>query len=158
MSLKRSLSLSEDDAEVYSFLKRVKVEHQTINAIIKAKHPEIDIEEHELYKFLTIFNALIESNIEDIEKDNLDSEDNFTDIIKIVIITLLELVSKNIDSLDLPSKIKQGLEKLKQFLNKHGKNKATTETTVAKRKGTTETNNESNVTSTNTNSGQKTNT
>ena len=158
MSLKRSLSLSEDDAEVYSFLKRVKVEHQTINAIIKAKHPEIDIEEHELYKFLTIFNALIESNIEDIEKDNLDSEDGFTDIIKIVIITLLELVSKNIDSLDLPSKIKQGLEKLKQFLNKHGKNKATTKTTVAKRKGTTETNNESNVTSTNTNSGQKTNT
>ena len=89
MSLKRSLSLSEDDAEVYSFLKRVKVEHQTINANLKAK-PEIDIEEHELYKFLTIFNALIESNIEDIEKDNLDSEDGFTDIIKIVIITLLE--------------------------------------------------------------------
>ena len=151
MSLKRSLSLSEDDAEVYSFLKRVKVEHQTINAIIKAKHPEIDIEEHELYKFLTIFNALIESNIEDIEKDNLDSEDGFTDIIKIVIITLLELVSKNIDSLDLPSKIKKGLEKLKQFLNKHGKNKATTKTMVASTV-------ESSVTSTNTNSEQKTNT
>ena len=157
MSLKRSLSLSEDDAEVYSFLKRVKVEHETINANLKAK-PEIDIEEHELYKFLTIFNALIESNIEDIEKDNLDSEDGFTDIIKIVIITLLELVSKNIDSLDLPSKIKQGLEKLKQFLNKHGKNKATTKTTVAKRKGTTETNIELSVTLTNTNSEQKTNT
>lgn len=58
MTQKRSLSLSEDDTEIYTFLKKVKVEHETINDILKKKHPEIDIEKHELYKFLTIFNAL----------------------------------------------------------------------------------------------------
>ena len=57
------------------------------------------------------------------KKENLDSEDGFTDIIKIVIVTLLELV----EIFHLLKKIKNGLEKLKQFLNKHGKNKTSTE-------------------------------
>ena len=51
ISQKGALSLSEDDTEVFEFLKKVKVEHGTINSIIRIKHPEIDIEEHEFNKF-----------------------------------------------------------------------------------------------------------
>ena len=98
--------LSEDDSEVFEFLKKVKIEHKTISSIIRKKHPEIDIEEHELNKFLIIFNAVIESNLDNLKKEELDSEDSFTDIIKIVIVTFLELISKNIETIDLPKKSK----------------------------------------------------
>ena len=129
MAQKRAYSLSEDDTEVFEFLKKVKIEQKTISSIIRKKHREIDIEEHELNKFLTNFNAVIESNLDDLKKEDLDSEDGFTDI-KIVIVTLLKLISKNIETIDLPKKIKSGLKKLKRFIGKHGKDKASTETTV----------------------------
>ena len=137
----RVYSLSKDDAEVFEFLKKVKVEHESINSIIRKKHPEIDIEGHKLNKFLTIFNAVIESNWDDLKKEDLDSEDGFTDI-KIVIVTLLKLISKNIETIDLPKKIKSGLKKLKRFIGKHGKDKASTETTVTEWSTTAKTNNE----------------
>ena len=142
MAQKRAYSLSEDDTEVFEFLKKVKIEQKTISSIIRKKHPEIDIEEHELNKFLTNFNAVIESNLDDLKKEDFDSEGGFTDIIKIVIVTLLELISKNIETVDLPKKIKSGLEKLKRFIGKHGKDKASTETMVTEGSATTKTNNE----------------
>ena len=129
MAQKRTHSLSEEDSEMLDFLKRVKVEHETISSIMRKKHPEIDIEEYELYKFLTILNAVIESILDDLKREDFDAEDGFTDIIKIVIVTLLELISKNIETLDLPKKIKSGLEKLKCFIGKNGKDKTSTETT-----------------------------
>ena len=100
MAQKRAHSLSEDDSEVAEFLKKVKVEQGNISNIIKKKHPEIDIEEHKLNKFLTILNAVLESNLEDLKGESLDSEDGFTDIIKIVIVTPLKLISKDIETID----------------------------------------------------------
>ena len=64
MAQKRAHSLSKDDSEVVEFFKKVKVEQENISNIIKKKHPEIDIEEHELNKFLTILNTVLESNLE----------------------------------------------------------------------------------------------
>lgn len=142
MAQKRAHSLSEDDNEVMDFFKKVKVEQESISLIIKKKHPEIDIEEHKINKFLTIFNAVLESNLEGLKAENLDSEDGFTDIIKIVIVTVLELISKNIETLDLTRKIKNGLEKLKRFINKHGKNRTSSQTTVSEGLRTVTTNNE----------------
>ena len=139
---KRTYSLSEDDTEVFEFFKKVKVEHETISSIFRKKTPEIDIEEHELNRFLTIFNAVIESNLDDLKKEDLDSEDGFADIIKIVIVTLLKLISKNIETIDLPKKIKSGLEKLKRFIGKHSKDKASTEAMVTDGLTTAKTNNE----------------
>ena len=142
MAQKRAHSLSEDDHEVMDFFKKVKVEQESISLIIKKKHPEIDIEEHKINKFLTIFNAVLESNLEGLKAENLDSEDGFTDIIKIVIVTVLELISKNIETLDLTRKIKNGLEKLKRFINKHGENRTSSQTTVSEGLRTVTTNNE----------------
>ena len=142
MAQKRAHSLSEDDHEVMDFFKKVKVEQESISLIIKKKHPEIDIEEHKINKFLTIFNAVLESNLEGLKAENLGSEDGFTDIIKIVIVTVLELISKNIETLDLTRKIKNGLEKLKRFINKHGENRTSSQTTVSEGLRTVTTNNE----------------
>ena len=142
MAQKRAHSLSEDDNEVMDFFKKVKVEQESISLIIKKKHPEIDIEEHKINKFLTIFNAVLESNLEGLKAENLGSEDGFTDIIKIVIVTVLELISKNIETLDLTRKIKNGLEKLKRFINKHGENRTSSQTTVSEGLRTVTTNNE----------------
>lgn len=64
MTQKRAHSLSKNDSEVVEFLKKVKVEQENISNIIKKKHSEIDIEEHELNKFLTILNTVLESNLE----------------------------------------------------------------------------------------------
>ena len=105
MAQTRVYSLSKDDTEVFEFLKKIKVEHESISSIRK-KCPEIDIEEHKLNKFLTIFNAVIESNLDDLKKEDLDSEDGFTDITKIIIVTLLKLISKNIEKIEIPKKIK----------------------------------------------------
>ena len=127
---KRSLSLSSEDTKAIHFLKKLKVKQENISRYIKKKHPEIDIETHKINKFLTIFNAIIDSDLDDIKESQIDSEDGFQDIIIIVVMTILELITKNIESLDLPAKIKSGLQKLKKFLSKHGENKTSSTTMV----------------------------
>ena len=51
--------------------------------------------------------------------------------------TILELIIKNIKSLDLPAKIKSGLQKLNFFLSKHGENKSSSMTTLTTTEPTT---------------------
>ena len=127
---KRCLSLSSKDTEAIHFFKNLKVEKEKISHYIKKKHPEIDIETHKINKFLTIFNWIIDSDPDDIKESQINSEYCFQDIIIIVVTTILELITKNIESLDLPAKIKSSLEKLKKFLSKHGENKTSSTTMV----------------------------
>ena len=61
------------------------VEQENISSYIKKKHPEIDIETHKINKFLTIFNAIIDSNLDDIKESQIVSEDGFQDIIIIAV-------------------------------------------------------------------------
>ena len=63
------------------------VEQENISCYIKKKHPEIDIETHKINKFLTIFNAIIDSNLDDIKESQIVSEDGFQDIIIIAVTT-----------------------------------------------------------------------
>ena len=77
MAEKRHLSLSSKDTKAIHFLKKLKVEQENISRYIKKKHPEIDIETHEINKFLTIFNAIIDSDLNDIKESQIDSEDGF---------------------------------------------------------------------------------
>ena len=106
MAEKRHLSLSSEDTEAIHFLKKLKVEQENISRYIKKKHPEIDIETHEINKFLTNFNAIIDSDLDNIRESQIDSEDGFQDIIIIVVMTVLELITKKIESLDLLEKLK----------------------------------------------------
>ena len=112
MTEKKCLSLSSKDTEAIHFFKKLKVEQENISHYIKKKHPEIDIETQEINKILTIFNAIIDSDLGNITESQIDSEDSFQDIVIIVVTTILELITKNIKSLDLSGKIKSGLQKL----------------------------------------------
>ena len=145
---KRSLSLSSEDTKAIHFLKKLKVKQENISCYIKKKHPEIDIETHEINKFLTIFNAIIDSDLGNIKKSQIDSEDSFQDIIVIVVTTILELITKNIKSFDLPVKIKSGLQKFKNFLSKHGEDKTSSTTTVTATEITTTKSDEQTLSST----------
>ena len=148
MAEKRRFSLSSKDTEAIHFLKKLKVEQENISHYIKKKHPEIDIETHKINKFLTNFNAIIDLDLDNIRESQIDSEDGFQDIIIIVVTTILELITKNIKSLDLPAKIKSGLQKLKKFLSKHGNNKTSSTTTVTTTETTTTKSDEQTLSST----------
>ena len=116
MTSERSLVIPEN--ETY-FSKKIKLEHNLISVTINSKHPEIDIDDHEIQKFLLIFNLLLEAelNKEKVE----DSEDGIPDILITIATKLLELLQNNIDSLKLPKIIKGALRKLKSFIVKDKK-------------------------------------
>ena len=107
------------------FSKKIKLEHKLISVTIGNKHPEIDIDDHEIQTFLLIFNLLLEAEL---NKDSLDtdSEDRIPDILITVATKLLGLLHNHIDSLKLPKIIKDALRKLKSFIvkdKKDGENK-----------------------------------
>ena len=108
----KALDISENETE---FSKRTKLEHKLISVTISYKHPEIDIDDHEIQNFLLIFNLLLEAEL---NKDNLnmDSEDGKPNILITIATKLLDFLHKNIDSLNLPKLINNGLKKLKSFV------------------------------------------
>ena len=126
MSKKRTadIDVKVENTQFEDF-KRLKVDFHVINNI-KEKHPELDTTHYEIYKFLTIFEALLS----DTTFDNNDSEDGIQDIIILVVTTLLNLLKDNIGKLDLPNKIKTALTKLQEVLNKNknGQNESSTQT------------------------------
>ena len=109
---KKALDISENETE---FSKKTKLEHKLISVTISNKHPEIDIDDHEIQNFLLIFNLLLEAEL---NKDNLniDSEDGKPNILITIATKLLDFLHKNIDSLSLPKLINNGLKKLKSFV------------------------------------------
>ena len=105
--------------KLFTFLKNWKLTKKILTSLFKKKHSKINIEEHEINKFLTILNSLIESNdktLQEVENNTKDVENGFQDIIVLVISTFSQLLHKNNDSFDLPTKIKNGLVKLQKFL------------------------------------------
>ena len=91
--------------------------------LINNKHPKIDIDDHEIQKFLLIFNLLLEAEL---NKENVeDSKDGIPNILITIATTLPQLLHNNIDSLKLPKIIKNALRKLKYLIvkDKKGENK-----------------------------------
>ena len=132
MSSKRLLDNSEDEETDLSKKKtkkkqqknkKNKLEHKLILVTISNKHPETDIDCHEIKILLLIFNLLIEAESDKISTGE-DTEDGIRDILITIAAKLLQLLHKNIDSLKLPD-IKSALKKLKSFIvkgKKDGKN------------------------------------
>ena len=120
MASKRPLNISKNKTD---FSEKINLEHKLISVTISNKHPEINIDDHEIQKLLLIFNLLLEAEL---NKENTeDSEDGIPDIrwnIQITIATkLLELLHNNIDSLKLPKIFKDALRKFKYFIAKDQK-------------------------------------
>ena len=74
---------------------------------------EIDIDEHEVSKFLLIFNTLIETIN---SQETLEETDGFvTDAILKIVNVISGLLKNNIDGLKVPEMIKTALKKLKSW-------------------------------------------
>ena len=108
----KALDISENETE---FSKRTKLEHKLISVTISNKHPEIDIDDHEIQNFLLVFNLLLEAELNK-HNLNIDSEDGKPNILITIATKLLDFLHKNIDSLNLPKLINNGLKKLKSFV------------------------------------------
>ena len=94
MTSKRSLVISENETD---FSNKINLQHKLISVTISSKHPEIDIDDHEIQKFLLIFNLLVEAELN--EENVEDSEDGIPNIVVTIATKLLELLRNNIDSL-----------------------------------------------------------
>ena len=109
------------------------VNFDEINELILKTHPNLDTNNLELIKFLTIFDILhsqmhkINQNktTEAEEQEKLDSVDGVPEIIKIICKTLLQLLTESLEELKLPINIKKILINLKKTLKlkKNGENK-----------------------------------
>ena len=82
---------------------------------LKDIHKEIDINEHEVEKFLLIFHTLMETVNSEEVLDNTGSA--ITDAILKIVLRLSELLKNNIDSLKLPDIFKIALKKIKNLFN-----------------------------------------
>ena len=109
---KRLLDLSNEESQLR---KKIKLENELILDKLKDIHEEIDINEHEVEKFLLIFHTLVKTvNSEDV----LDKTDGaITDAILKIVLRLSELLKNNIDSLKLPDIFKIALKKIKSLFN-----------------------------------------
>ena len=125
MSSKRLLDNCEKEETDLSKKKQKKLEHKLLSLTISNKHPEIDIDDHEIQKLLLIFNLLLEAESDKISNGE-DAEDGIPDILITIAAKLLQLLHNNIDSLKLPDIIKSALKKLKSFIVKD-KNDGTNE-------------------------------
>ena len=132
MSSKRLLDNSEEEEEEEEeadLPKQIKLEHKLISVTISNKHLEIDINDHEIQKFLLIFNLLIEAELDKISNGK-NAEDRIPDILITIAAKLLQVLRNNIDSLKLPDIIKSVSKKLKSFIvkdKKDGKNESDSE-------------------------------
>ena len=120
MSKRNSSVMNEsinNEAESFEVLrKRVKSEHDFIISKSKQINKNIDLTEHEVYKFLIILHTLIESA--DFTDEITEETDGVvTDIIIKIVLKKAELIKQNIDTLPLPNILKQALKTIKEIFN-----------------------------------------
>ena len=109
-----------DDSE-NQLRKKIKLEHKKILSKIKETNEEIDISEHEVYKFLFIFHTLVETVN---SAETLEEADEFvTDAILQIVNLIANLLKNNIDSLAIPAVLKSTLRKLKSLFVPQTKDK-----------------------------------
>ena len=109
---KRILDLSNEESQLR---KKIKLENELILDKLQDIYEEIDINEHEVEKFLLIFHTFMEAVNSEEVLDNTDSI--VTDTILKIVLRLSELLKNNIDSLKLPDIFKIALKKIKSLFN-----------------------------------------
>ena len=115
MNSKNDSDSLKDLNNLLSLAKKIKLQHKLISEKISKNHPDIDVHEHEIYKFLLIFNEILETSLND-ATDLTDSVDRIQDNILMVGKSLLKILKENIESLQLPAILKGALKRLKNFL------------------------------------------
>ena len=109
---KRLLDVSNEESQLR---KKIKLENKMILDQIKDIDEEIDINEHQVEKFLLIFHTSMETVNSEEVLDNTDSI--VTDTILKIVLRLSELLKNSIDSLKFPEFLKLALKKIKSLFN-----------------------------------------
>ena len=99
-----------DDSE-NQLRKKMKLENQKIVERIKEIDENIDINEHEVHKFLLIFHILAETI--NSQESHQETDGLVTDTIAQIVNIIAGLLKNNIDNLNLPAVLKSALKKLK---------------------------------------------
>ena len=105
---KRLLDLSNVESELR---KKIKLENEIILDKIKDINEEIDINQHDVEKFLLIFHLLMETVNSEESLDNTDGI--VSDTVLKIVLKISELLKNNIDSLKIPEIFKIAIEKIK---------------------------------------------
>ena len=92
------------------------MQNQKIIEKVKEINEEIDINEHEVQKFLLIFHSLFE--IVTSEQAVEETDGFLNDTILTVVKIIADLLKNNIESLKLPTVLKTALKKLKSLFTK----------------------------------------
>ena len=93
--------------------KKIQLKHEKIISKIKETNEEIDISEHEVYKFLLIFHTLIET-VNSVETEE-ETDGLVADAILQIVNLIAGLLKSNIDNLTVPAVLKSALKKLKSL-------------------------------------------
>ena len=106
----------EDSNEDSNLEKKIKLQNQKIIEKVKEINEEIDINEHEVQKFLLIFHSLFEivTSEQAIEETDVFLNDTILTVVKII----ADLLKNNIENLKLPAVLKTALKKLKSLFTK----------------------------------------
>ena len=96
--------------------KKIKLQNQKIIEKVKEINEEIDINEHEVQKFLLIFHSLFE--IVTFEQAIEETDGFLNDTILTVVKIIADLLKNNIESFKLPTVLKTALKKLKSLFTK----------------------------------------
>ena len=101
--------------QILIILKRkIKLKHEKIISKIRETNEEIDISEHEVYKFLLIFHTLIET-VNSVETEE-ETDGLVADAILQIVNLIAGLLKSNIDNLTVPAVLKSALKKLKSLI------------------------------------------
>ena len=96
--------------------KKIKLQNQKIIEKVKEINEDIDINEHEVHKFLLIFHSLFEIVT---SEQAIEETDGFlNDAILAVVNIIAGLLKNNIESLQLPAILKTAFKKLKNLFTK----------------------------------------
>ena len=108
---------SEDTNSEFKFRgrtqKKIKLETDLILDKVQEIEQNIDISEHEVHKFLLIFQTFVQtinSNEQEEETDGF-----MTNVIPQIVNTIIQLLKNNIDSLNIPAVLKGALKKLQSL-------------------------------------------
>ena len=96
--------------------KKFKLQNQKIIEKVKEINEDIDINEHEVHKFLLIFHSLFEIVTSEQAIEEIDGFLN--DAILAVVNIIAERLKNNIESLQLPAILKTAFKKLKNLFTK----------------------------------------
>ena len=99
--------------------KKIQLKHEKIISKIKETNEEIDISEHEVYKFLLIFHTLIET-VNSVETEE-ETDGLVADAILQIVNLIAGLLKSNIDNSTVPAVLKSVLKNFIHSTKKEGK-------------------------------------